>query len=64
MKLFRMAGEALIAVLVYNILIDAMLTNTVKPLYSGHHRNFDKVSVIRRCPLYRGIFKENFHLGP
>ena len=32
------------------------IMTTVKPLYSGHHRDFEKVSVIRRCPLYRVIF--------
>ena len=26
---------------------------TVKPLYSGHHRDFKIVSVIERCPLHR-----------
>ena len=36
---------------------------TVKLLYSGHHRDFEKVSVIRRCPLYRGIFQEKLSLG-
>ena len=28
--------------------------NTVKPLYSGHHRDQEKVSAIRRCPPHRG----------
>ena len=26
---------------------------TMKPLYSGHHRDLEKVSAVRRCPLYR-----------
>ena len=28
---------------------------TVKPLYSGHHWDLEKVSAMRRCPLYRGL---------
>ena len=39
------------------------IMTTVKPLYSGHHRDFEKVSVIRRCPLYRGIFPGKLSLG-
>ena len=27
----------------------------VKPLYSGHQRDLEKVSAMRRCPLYRGL---------
>ena len=27
--------------------------NTLKPLYSEHHRDPDKVSAMKRCPLYR-----------
>ena len=30
--------------------------NTVKPLYSGHHRDLKK-SFIKRCPLHRGCSK-------
>ena len=40
---------------------------TVKPLYSGHHRDREKVSAIERCPLHRGFsqiclfgFKNNY----
>ena len=29
--------------------------NTVESLYSGHHRDPEKVSAIRRCPLNRGF---------
>ena len=29
--------------------------NTVEPLYSGHHRDPENVSAIRRCPLSRGF---------
>ena len=29
--------------------------NTVKPLHSGHHRDLEKVSAMRRCPLYIGL---------
>ena len=34
--------------------ISKKFTNTVKPLYSGHHRNLKIVFVIERCPLRRG----------
>ena len=30
---------------------------TVKPLYSGYHRDFKIVSFIERCPLHRGFFQ-------
>ena len=28
---------------------------TVEPLYSGHHRDLEKVSAVKRCPLSRGF---------
>ena len=31
-----------------------MERNTVKPLYSEHHWDREKVSAIERCPLHRG----------
>ena len=36
-----------------NFLLDYSI-NTVKPLYSGHYRDREKVSAIERCPLHRG----------
>ena len=30
------------------------ICHTVKPLYSGHHLDWLKVSTIERCPPYRG----------
>ena len=32
-----------------------LLRLTVKFLYNGHHRDLEKVSAMRRCPLYRGL---------
>ena len=31
------------------------LVTTVEPLYSGHHRDPENVSAIRRCPLRKGF---------
>ena len=38
--------------------------STVKPLYSRNLRFLKKVSVIRRCPLYRVLdfFEEKYHI--
>ena len=35
----------------------------VKPLSSGHHWDFEKVSVTRRCQLHRGISQGKLSLG-
>ena len=37
-----------------NLVQMRMLSYTVKPLYNGHHRDVEKVSALRRCPLCRG----------
>ena len=31
------------------------IKSTVKPLYSGHHRDLEKVSAMNGCPLYRSL---------
>ena len=37
-----------------NVLLCMGKCNTAKPLYSGHHREREKVSTIERCPLHTG----------
>jgi hypothetical protein len=35
---------------------DILMVNTVKPVYSGHLGEFDKMTTIDRWPLYEGVW--------
>ena len=43
---------------------DTIVWYTVKPVYNGHSREKQKVAVVGRCPLYKGLkqFQNIFHL--
>ena len=52
--------EKVLSYLTFDVSVDMTLLKlfiqlyTVKLLYSGHHRDLEKVSAIERCPLHRG----------
>jgi len=38
-----------------NLILTDIFTNTVKPEYNSHPRDWSKLAVIDRWPLYRGL---------